>query len=248
MKTVEAKLLLMLLPFIPLPFFAQEMSLPAKQQNLENLGRDGYGGMIQTYDVRDKETKGNPYFTEEWLVGDVELENGTRYKNVELLYDVYADEILALNKKKVAVILDKGMVQSFRFGKHDSTNVLHFIKGSYLDDELDGVEDHQYVQEVYREKCVLYAINKKLLSKASSKGAYTTGKSYDEFSAIQSKYYFVAPDGKVHRLKPGKPSLLKAMHREKEAVNHYIEDQSLDLSKRDDLVKLIMFYETQLNE
>lgn len=245
MKTLNVKILLILLSFTPFSLFAQEMSTPAKQQNMENLGSEGYSGMVQTYDTRYEGVKGNPYLTQDWLDGKVELEDGRSLTNVGLLYNVYTDELIGKNKGKDPVVIDKGMVRAFTIGKNDNANMGNFIKADYMENELEDVEDSQYVQELYKGETALYAVNKKLLNKANYEGAYSARKNYDEFSALQSDYYFVTPDGEVHKLKPNKRSVMKAMKDEKENVSNFIEEQNLDLNERDDLVKLVMYYEIQ---
>lgn len=244
MITLATKLLC-LLSFLPIALSAQDMSNPARQQNLDHLGQDGYSGMIQTYDSRYEGVKGNPYLTEDWLKGKVELEDGRSMANIELLYNVYTDELIGRNKGKSPVVIDRGMVRSFTMGKNDNANMGNFIKADYLDYKFDDVKDHQYVQELYRGETALYAVNKKLLKKANYEGAYSAGEKYDEFSALQADYYFVNPEGTVYKFKPNKRSVVKAMKGKKEAISHYIEEENLDLNERDDLVELVMYYEIQ---
>lgn len=243
---MKSKILSVFLTFISLPLFCQEMSLPAKQQNLENLGKDGYSGMIQTYDSRYEGVKGSPYFTEEWSKGEVELENGSRYKKIELLYNVYTHELLGRNPGKRPVVIDEGMVRSFTFYKSNEMDSAKFIKAASLASALSGVDKHQYVQELYKGKCSLYAVNKKTLSKATFKGAYNTGKNYDEFSSLQADYFFVSQQGEVHPLKPKTQAVLKVLGEKKEILKTYINTQKLDPGQREDLIKLISYYDTQL--
>ncbi|WPP49675.1 hypothetical protein [Catalinimonas niigatensis] len=245
MKTFDIKLLFFLLSFLPISLSAQDMSNPAKQQNLDNLAKDGYSGMVQTYDTRYEGVKGSPYLTKNWLEGKVELEEGRSITNIELLYNVYTDELIGRNKGKKPVVIDRGMVRSFTMGKKDNANMGDFIKVDYLDYQLEDVKEHQYVQELYKGETALYAVNKKLLKKANYEGAYSAGEKYDEFSALQADYYFVNPEGEVYKFKPNKRSVVRAMKDKKEAISNYIEVENLNLNERDDLVKLVMYYEIQ---
>lgn len=237
MKFFKIKVSLIFLSLITLSAYAQEDNAPVHQQKLENLGSD----MSQTYASRYEEVKGSPYFTEDWILGEIEFDDRSRYNDVELLYNVYEDELLARDKGGNPIVVNKEIVRSFTMGKNDNTNMGNFLKADYLEYDLDNVDEDQYVQELYKGEGALYAVNKKSLSQNSN--ADSEGEANDEFTELQSDYYFVSPSGKIHRLKPEEPSILDAMNERREAVENYIEAQNLNLNERDDLIELVMFYE-----
>ncbi|MDF9795395.1 hypothetical protein OKW21_000658 [Catalinimonas alkaloidigena] len=237
MKFFKVNVSLIFLSLIPLTAYAQEENAPVHQQEIEKLGSD----MAQSYASRYEGVKGSPYFTEKWISGEIEFDDRSKYDDVELLYNVYEDELLARDKGGNPVIVNKEIVRSFTMGKNDNTNMGNFLKADYLEYELDDVDDSQYVQELYKGEGALYAVNKKSLGQNSS--AENRGDTYDAFTELKADYYFISPSGKIHQLEPEQNSILKAMSARREAVGNYIEEQNLDLNERNDLVELVMFYE-----
>jgi hypothetical protein len=59
---------------------------------------------------------GNPYFTDDWVLGSVQLVSGERYDSIMLNFDIYKDDLLYYHSKlKRIVLVDKIIVKEFRF-------------------------------------------------------------------------------------------------------------------------------------
>lgn len=204
-------------------------------QNINSLNEGEFRGMTRTYEPHHQDAEGNPFFYRAWLPGEVRLENGSRFRGIELLYDVHQNLIILKKEgSDTRHIIDKDKVQSFHLGDNSRANMANFIRKEYLENQLEDVENGQFVQVLYEGDGYLYAINHKELDK-------------NVFSDLKSDYFYVAPDGEVHALKPDKKAILRVFSDQREALNDYIEGRDLDVSQRDDLVEVVMYYTTAVN-
>lgn len=204
-------------------------------QDISRLSEGEFRGITKTYEPHHQEAEGNPFFYRAWLPGEVRLENGSRFRGMELLYDVHRN-LIVLRKEgsKTGHIIDNDIVQSFHLGDNSRANMANFVRKDFLENKLEEVEEKQFVQVLYEGDGYLYAINHKELDQ-------------DVFSDLQSEYFYVAPDGEVHVLEPRKKAILKTFSDQREALNDYIEGRDLDVSQRDDLVEVVMYYTTAVN-
>jgi hypothetical protein len=217
------------------------LNLPAQDvdtdntQDINSLEEGEFRGMTRNYEPHHQNAEGNPFFYRAWLPGEVRLENGSRFRGVELLYDVFEHLIILRKEGSESMhIIDKDMVQSFHLGDNSRANMANFVRKEFLENELTEVEDNQFVQVLYEGDGYLYAINHKELDD-------------DVFSDLQSDYFYVAPNGEVHVLEPRKKAILKTFSDRREELNDYIEGRDLDVSQRDDLVEVVMYYTTAVN-
>jgi len=220
----------------------QELTMPDKFENLRLTGENAVGNTVRTYDGRYEGVKGHPYLSDEWLVGNVLLENEKEYQNVKLKYDAYQDQLIGLQQEKYPILLDKDKVRAFTMMAEDSMEVFKFVKAKYLDHSLKRVDGDQYVQVLHQGIVSLFAVNRKLLNKANYRGAYNYGNKYDEFVNIEPTYY-LAEAGEAHKLKLKKRKVIKSFASHMQAISRFIENEQLQLNNEESLLKLIAYYE-----
>jgi hypothetical protein len=220
----------------------QGLTMPDKFENLRLTGENAVGNTVRTYDGRYEGVKGHPYSSDEWLVGNVLLENEKEYQNVKLKYNAYQDQLIGLQQEKYPILLDKDKVRAFTMMAKDSIEIMKFVKAKHLDHRLKRVEGDQYVQVLHQGIVSLYALNRKLLNKANYRGAYNYGNKYDEFVNIEPTYY-LAEAGEAHKLKLKKRKVIKSFDDHTQAISKYIENEHLELSNEESLLKVIAYYE-----
>lgn len=216
--------------------------MPDKFENLRLTGENAVGNTVRTYDGRYEGVKGHAYLSDEWLVGNVLLENEKEYQNVKLKYDAYQDQLIGLQQEKYPILLDKDKVRAFTMMAEDSMELFKFVKAKHLDHNIKGVDGDQYVQVLHQGIVSLYAVNRKLLNKANYRGAYNYGNKYDEFVNIEPTYY-LAETGEAHKLKLKKRKVVKSFADHAQAISKYIENEQLQLNNEESLLKLIAYYE-----
>lgn len=216
----------------PLGVFAQDKE-PAN--SIDELSEADLRGMTREYDKNYDDIEGSPFFYQAWLPGKVTLENGSTYDGIEVLYDVHNDEVLIRKPESESVsVIDKNMVKSFHLGSNSRANMANFFKAGLLEADLPNVADDKYVQMLYEGDGFLFAMNHKNLKN-------------QVFSDLEADYLYIDPEGKAHELKPNKEDVLNTFSDKREAVADYIDGRDLDLSQRDDLVEVVMFYTTEVN-
>lgn len=220
--------------FIPLGIIAQGNDTE-QAISIDELSEADLRGMSREYDKNYDDIEGSPFFYQAWLPGEVTLENGSTYDGIEVLYDVHNDEVLIRRPATESIsVIDKEVVKSFHLGSNSRANMANFFKAGLLEADLPKVADDQYVQMLYEGDGFLFAINhKKMQNKV--------------FSDLVADYLYIDPEGKVHELKPSKEAVLNTFSDEREAVAEYIDGRDLDMSQRDDLVEVVMFYTTEVN-
>lgn len=221
----------------------QELTMPDKFENLRLTGENAVGNTVRTYDGRYEGVRGHPYFQDEWMVGNVLLENEREYRDVKLKYNVYQDQLIGLQQEKYPIILPKDQVRAFTILKQDSTQTANFVKAIHLEAELSKVPPEQFVQVLYEGKLKLYAVNRKLLDEADYRGAYSVGRTYDEFGELDAVYYLEGPWG-VEKLKRRNKKVLKVFKMHAKKLKEYVVAEELNLHDRADLIQLLRYYES----
>lgn len=121
-KIVYTTLFLLVLTFAS-SAFAQET--PAKNWDVEKIK-----GVRQ---LPYPSYMGFPYFTDTWVLGKIEMENGIVIDSLNLRYSSYKDELIYYNKDAVAqIVIDKHSLKGFSFTGKNGDN--HIFRKLYYDD------------------------------------------------------------------------------------------------------------------
>ncbi len=100
---------------------------------------------------------GDKYFKNEWLKGDVMLENGIVAENVKLRYNGLIDDVFWLHEGSLQhIMLDRGLVSGFRMYMPEEDEKLVFTKVERSLLRMHGTRDI-YVQVLYDDIVTLYA-------------------------------------------------------------------------------------------
>jgi hypothetical protein len=170
--------------------------------------------------------KGHPYLIQDWTAGTLKTIDGKQYENVELKYDLNRDE-LSIRKRGTSqvIALFNEKVESF------SLQERQFI--------MIGSEDGNrfYEKLVDGDKLLLVHRKKKLL-KADYEGAYSGGRTQDEFLTPSSEYYALQ-DQKLVKLKMNAKSLAQAYGVSDKEVKQKIRALKLLLKEEGHLIELI---------
>jgi len=169
------------------------------------------------------------FLSNDYIPGSITIK-GKTYKNLEIRYDIYNDEIITPTNLGFVVQVNKEMVDSFSL--NFKNNTLRFI--NYKVDSLKGFNG--YVNVLYKGKSELYVKYRKEIK------LLAVDKKYDKFSQFQ-RIYFVK-DGIAYQI-TGKKYLLNLFGNDKQQVKEYIKKNRLVLSKNvpESFVSVIRFYD-----
>ncbi len=175
--------------------------------------------------------KGDQFlFSSVYLPGSLTM-NGKTFKNVNLSYDIYSDEIITPTNYGVILNLNKEMVDSFSLTFGFKT--YRFINTD--EDSLDGIKG--YVNVLYKNKTSLYVKYKKEIQ------LLAVDDKYDLF--YQTYRIYLLKDGIIHQL-TNKKELLKVLYKNKDQIKDFIKKNRLRISRKlpESFIPVIRYYDS----
>jgi len=206
--------------------YAQNISSAGSNENVRDLAANDNTMTIMTFDTRYEGVKGHPYLMDNWVEGQLNTSDGKAYKNVELKYDLNRDE-LVLRKKATSevVVLFNEQVKGFSLLGREFVMIKN-DEGSHFYELLTTGDSP------------LLARRKKKLLKADYEGAYSAGRTQDEFLDAASAYY-IQKDQILHPLKLNAKSIATALDVSAKEVKQKVKAQKLFLKEEKDLITLL---------
>lgn len=235
--------------FISLTFLSRLQSqgpVPSNNGTMDNyisLGDDIQ--MVATFDLRYEGVKGTPYMYEDWREGYVlfkdkpEDDPKTFKMNINLfdhtLYVVLYDGAIGSLPSKV--------VKSVHF-KTDTEEEEIFMPLIRKQVESTNFPGLGYYQVVYKGDLLLVKHHRKIFKEADFKGAYSADIRYDEYK--DEKRYFLSTDGLTfEKIKLKGKTLEKLIPDMATEIKSISKKEKLNLSKEEDVVKLLAALEKQ---
>jgi hypothetical protein len=169
-------------------------------------------------------------FSKEYLPGSVTM-NGKTYKNLNINYDIYNDEVTTPKNNGAILQLNKEMVDSFSLIFEFNT----FRFKNTNEDSIHGIKG--FVNVLYEGKSALYVKYKKEID------LLAVDDKYDLFFQTH-KIYFVKK-GMVYQLN-GKSDLLKALQEVKTQIKDFMKKNGIKVSKKvpGSFVPVIRYYDS----
>ena len=169
-------------------------------------------------------------FSKEFLSGNLSI-NGRLFRNLNIRYDIYNDEIMIPKNEGTILQLNKEMVDSFTLNFDNKTYKFTQIR----EDSVRGFNG--YVNVLYKGKNALYVKFKKEIE------LLAVERKYDMFYQIQ-RIYFVK-DSIVYQV-TGKGDLLRILNKNKVQIRNYIRKNKLQISKKrpESFIPVIDYYDS----
>ncbi len=189
---------------------------------------------------RYKGYKGNPYYFKIWVYGDVYNQNGEKYEDLLLNYNIESSTFEVTNGERyleldpryywaVTVKQDKNVVDL-----EDDRDSIVFIRGLLPDDE------RKFVEVLYNGSRV--KLLKELYVALSSKKIENVGQTIKLKRFNRKDKHFLVVDGEYKKIKMKKKDALKTMGPEKELKN-WLKSSKNKLKKDKDWMALMQYYE-----
>jgi hypothetical protein len=169
-------------------------------------------------------------FSKEFLSGNLSI-NGQLFRNLNIRYDIYNDEIMIPSNRGAILQLNKEMVDSFTLNFDNKTYKFTQIR----EDSVRGFNG--YVNVLYKGKNALYVKFKKEIE------LLAVERKFDMFYQIH-RIYFVK-DSIVYQV-TGKGDLLKILNENKVQIRNYIKKNKLQISKKrpESFIPVIDYYDS----
>jgi hypothetical protein len=223
--------------------YSQNVSVPGgyeATENLRDLGTSTRYGNVRTFDNRYEGVKGTPYVFENWLPGEVFMNNKRKTTIRELNYNCFDNEIVFLDPATgTPRILNKYLVDLFQIkaGSGTITFVPVILK--------DG-EDPVFAQVLYNQGSMMYKVYGKDFLKADYEGAYSADRKYDQFVDKSDLYFLKKGDHVLYKVRKSKRYMTECFSDKEKEVSRYIKSEKLKFKDEQDLVQLLTYYDTLL--
>lgn len=181
------------------------------------------------------EVKGSPYLTETWVKGDVAMKDGTVYKNVLLMYDQIADQLLFEGDNGDSLtfvkpvhefnlpIINKGTTTGYNY-----RNGFPAIGSNTTNSFYEVINDDKVK--------ILKRTKKTILSHKD----YSSANQVSEVNSNTS--YYILKNNTMSQIKPNSKTILEALSDKSAAVEKYIKENNLDVKRDTDLGKVFEYY------
>ncbi len=183
-------------------------------------------GEVFFFDYR--QVKGSPYLLDEWMTGDIYLDDGNTIQNVKLKLDVYAHRILAYQDHlKRVVITEKKHIAEFTLMEDGTEERFKKIVGV---NSKSKVYDGCYFKVLTEGIFSLYKLDyKDLLPLQSQSKTFV-----DEF--IDETAYFVARNNEYRQIRLSKAYFILNFPEYKIQMKKFIRKNKLRMKKEKDFV------------
>ncbi|WP_353183206.1 hypothetical protein [Parapedobacter lycopersici] len=170
----------------------------------------------------------SPFLSTDWLVGNIVLENGQQYQDVQFNYDQSSESLVLMVKGNAYT--PNAPVQSVTYEDKSGQVVL---KSGY------SPEKNILFRVLHEGNTILLKRTKKSKSQRSD---HFTGNTEVKFIVKTDYYLFI--DNKLLEINPTKKGLLSVLGKRKPAIKTYLETQDSNLKDDRVLADLIAHYDT----
>lgn len=178
---------------------------------------------------------GTPFYHQDWVIGDIILNNGKKYDRVNLRINLETDRIHYLvGPSKVENVASSGVVLGVSFIDPNTKAATKFQCGF---PEIDNNDLITYYQLLSEGKITLLKQMKKILIEEKPFNSASINRRYDT-----DKGYYAFVNNSMTKIKRSKSGLIELMADQEEKVKNFISANKLVLKEDADLAKVFDYY------
>lgn len=179
--------------------------------------------------------QGSPFLNDEWVVGQVKLEEGKIYNDVYLKYNQLEDQIYYRGNDNIVMTFND-LIKEFTFInlKNVSGNNMLFRNGYPSTQNTSG---KAYFEVLADGKMQFLKRTIKQILDSKEYNSATTNRNIVE----SSKYYFFY-NGNIIITKRDKKSILSSFPDKQAELSTYVSSNNLNFKDEKDIIKLVDFY------
>ena len=175
---------------------------------------------------------GTPYLYDGWTKGTVELVNGTFYKDLDLKFSLFTDELFFKNTKDETMLAFVLPVKSFLL---DFESQKSLYRNGFP--EVDNFNKKAYYQVLYDGNLKLLFKSYKTVSEIKPYNSATTEKKFAE-----NYSYYILKDDLMVKIRPSKKDFLELFKNKSAEMDAFIKTEKIDFKKNQDLTRTFEFY------
>ena len=177
---------------------------------------------------------GSPYLLDDWSKGTVEQGNKVSYKDVDLKYNLYKDELFFKNPKDGSMLGFVLPVAGFSLAIKDK---LEIYRNGFPD--IDNFNRKSYYQVLFDGGIKLLLKSTKTLIEVKLYNSPTTEKKF-----VDNAIFYVFQNSVMTKFKPSRKDFLELFKSKSTEIGDFIKNENIDLKKNADLTKVFVFYNT----
>ncbi len=220
MKKLNTTLLLLFLSAISL-----------KAQFIQNLP-DLQGKPLIEKSYSD--VSGTAFLFDDWLKGTVEQGNKISYKDVDLKYSLYKDELFFKNPKDGSMLSFVLPVKAFSLAIKGKTEI--YRNGFPA---VDNFNTNSFYQVLFDGGIKLLFKSYKTLIEVKPYNATITEKKF-----VDNSVYYILKDNVMTKFKPSKKDFLEIFNSKANEIDAFIKKEKIDFKQQQDLTKVFQYYST----
>lgn len=184
-----------------------------------------------------KDMNGSPYLFNDWVKGNIQLDDGTIYNNLNLKYDQVRELLIFLADDNTSKRFS-APVKAFTLTNADDKEWprITFRNGFKA---IDGGNEKTYYEVLADGNTQLLKRTAKKIVDERAPGSLIISK---QISATTR--YYVNKGDRIIKIKKDKKSILEALSDKSSELETYIKHNNLNLKEDADLIKLIEYYNT----
>jgi len=179
---------------------------------------------------------GTVFLFDDWLKGSVEQGAKISYKDVDLKYNTYSDELFFKNPKDGAMLSFVLPATAFSLTVNGKIDI---YRNGFP--EIDNFTTKSYYQVIFDGGIKLLFKSYKTLSQIKPYNSTITEKKFvDNFA------YYVFKDNLMTKFKPSKNAFLEILSSKSSEIDAFIKKEKINFKDNQDLAKVFVYYSTLL--
>jgi hypothetical protein len=233
MKNSLPKFILLMMSFILISNIttAQESSLLFSRSG--NMYFDGESSHLY---------EGSPYFSDDWLPGEILLQNGKTSEKMNLMLDLHDGKVIRQTNGNNGEYLDKSKIDKLLLNKNGHIHIFKKISPSKF---KTGREKGMLFYEVLSPDNDAFIIEysvKFINGEEVNKGRALASPDYSNRFEMYKNYYILMNDGFYILTKLTKSGIMNSFKSENFNIKEYLKSNKIDFKNYDDINKLISQY------
>ena len=206
-------------------------TIKLKAQFIQNLP-DIQGNPLSESTYSD--VSGTVFLYDSWLKGTVEQGNKLSYKDVELKYSTYKDELFFKNPKDGSMLSFVLPVTAFSLAINGKFDI--YRNGFPA---IDNFNTNSFYQVIFDGGIKLLFKSYKTLIEVKPYNSTTTEKKF-----VDNPVYYVLKDNVMTKFKPSRKDFLELFNSKSNEIDAFIKKEKIDFKQHQDLAKVFVYYST----
>lgn len=228
------KLLILLLSLFVCQFNAQAQV--TQNTNLYELADPDQLNVSLLYGNQKSNFKGSPFYNEGWKTGTVTVNDGIEYKDIQLRFNVYNDELWYKKTEENIIVINRVNVKAFRW--KDENGMAHFEK-CFIQ------KKPYYMEIIYADQHfqIYKMLTKKFIKKDNTSSNSYNSDQKDQYVWGKSALYH-RKNGRLLEIGSKDKEFFLLFGQQKSAIQKFAKSNKLKIKNKEDVKEMFTHYYT----